>query len=266
MKRLHHSYRGHLRSMQISSSALFIFVEGIQSDPYFYASICASIPHLHVRNEIQVARQLPGTTGGKQTLLSFFSFLRQNNALISSLGGQRTTCIFFLDKDVDDLQRKKKRSAHVAYTEHYDVQNYMFMHGNLLTAAASAASVDPAKLSAELSDARGWCLRIAKLWREWIALCLCVLEEKISSEANYRVPSRVQTRPCGPTDSTKYDALTRAVARRSGLPVADFRQKIAATTRKVDKCIARGNHHGVFKGKWFATVLGAQLAKVNVIR
>lgn len=262
MNRLRHSYAGYLRLMQISSSDLFVFVEGHQTDPFFYAAICASIPDIHVLYEICLARQLPGETGGKQALLSFFSFLRQRKALVSSLGGQETTCIFFLDKDVDDLQRTKKRSQHLVYTEHYDVQNYIFMHGNLLDGAASAASVDAVRLRAELSDAPRWCLRIARLWREWISLCLGVLEERISSEANYRVVSRVQTRLCGPTDAGRYAALIRNVARRCGLPVAVFRQRLAAKMRKVDTYFASGQHHRLFKGKWFVTVLADDIDRI----
>ena len=269
MRRLHHSYAGQLRQMQISTIDLFVFVEGKQSDPYFYANICDSIPELHlnqVRYEIFTARQLPGATGGKQALLNFFSFLRQRKALVSSLRGKKTTGIFILDKDLDDLQRKKKRSPHVVYTEYYDVQNYIFMHGNLLTGTASAASVDPARLRAELSDAEGWCLRIARLWRDWISLCICVLEENISCEANYRVLSRVQTRPCGPTDARRLANLIRTVARRRGLPVAIFRQRLATTTRKVDKYIDRGHHHRIFKGKWFANALADDVNRIFVGR
>ncbi len=262
MNRLRHSYVGHLRLMQISSSHLFVFVEGKVSDPYFYAGICASIPDLRVRYEICTARQLPGTTGGKQALLSFFSFLRQRRVLVSSLGGQNTTCIFFLDKDVDDLQRKKKRSQHVVYTKHYDVENYIFLHGNVLTGGASAASVDPAILRSELNDAPSWCVRTARRWREWISLCLCVLEENISCEANYRVVSRVQTRLCGPTDARRYAHLTRNVARRCGFRVAVFRQKLATMTRKIDRYFGRGQHHRIFKGKWFSTILADDIDRI----
>ena len=76
MSRPRHSYAGQLRLMQLSASDLFVFVEGKRSDPYFYAGIVASVPELHARYEICTARQLPGETGGKQALLSFFSFLR----------------------------------------------------------------------------------------------------------------------------------------------------------------------------------------------
>ncbi|MEW6406223.1 MAG: DUF4435 domain-containing protein, partial [Chloroflexota bacterium] len=261
-RRLRHSYSAYLRAMQISRTDLFIFVEGTQSDSYFYGRVCESTRGLRVRYEICMARQLPGGAGGKQALLNFFSFLRQRRALVSLFAGRNTTCIFFLDKDLDDLQHKKKRSAHIVYTEHYDVQNYIFMHGNLLTAAAAAASVDPGRLRAELNDAPGWCRRIAELWREWIALCLCVSEEHISCQANYRVLSQVQTRPCGPVDAAKCGNLTRVAARKGRLPVADLRLKLAGTTSKVDKYYARGQHHRVFKGKWFANVLADDIDRI----
>ncbi len=259
MSRLLHSYAGHLRSMQMSSTALFVFVEGKQSDPYFYARICETTSTLTLQYEICQAQQLPGGAGGKQALLCFFDFLRKRKALITSLGGQDTTCIFFLDKDVDDLQHKMKRSKHVVYTEHYDVQNYIFMHGNLLIGAASAASIDPARLHGQLNDAPAWCLRAAMRWREWISLCLRILEDGISCEANYGVASRVQTRPSGPTDATLYASMTGNLARRCGLPVAVFRQRLATTSKKVDRYLSKGEYHRIFKGKWFAPILADQI-------
>ena len=264
MNRLRHSFKGHLRFMQLSSTNLFVFVEGKQADPFFYSGICRSITDISFRYEICTAQQLPGATGGKNALFKFFSFLRQSKKLVSSLGSQGTACIFFLDKDVDDLQHTKKRSQHIVYTEHYDVQNYIFMHGDLLNGAASAASVDPARLRTELSDAMGWCLRIARLWREWISLCLYALEKKISCVTNYKVVSRVQTRPCGHTDASKYDALVRDVAINNGQPEADFRQELESTRKKVDKYFDRGQHHRLFKGKWFATVLADDIARIMV--
>jgi len=66
MNRLHHSFSGYLRLMQISSTQLFVFVEGKQCDPYFFAGVCLATLNPHVSYEIFTARQLPGNTGGKQ--------------------------------------------------------------------------------------------------------------------------------------------------------------------------------------------------------
>jgi hypothetical protein len=263
MQRLHHSYAGYLRSMQMSSTDLFVFVEGKQADSYFYGRILASIPGLRVHHEIRHARELPGTTGGKKALLSFFDYVRKRRELFSSFKGLNTTCIFCLDKDVDDIRRTKKRSLHVVYTEHYDVQNYIFLHGDLLTGAASAASVDPEILRSELSDSRGWCLRVAMQWREWISWCLCMLERKISGEANYRVVSSVQTRWCGPTDVVKYAALISKVATNRGIDEPVLKRSLEATARRVDRFVAAGQHHRIFKGKWFATALADEIDRIR---
>ena len=205
--------------------------------------------------EICTAQQLPGNTGGKQALIAFFTFLRDRKSLISDLGGNRTGCLFFLDKDMDDLQRRKRRSLHVIYTQHYDVQNYIFEHGNLVKGASAAASIDPRKVEGELSDASEWCRQAASLWREWIALCLRMLEDGYHCEANYRVLSPVQTRYYGPTDVNAYQTMTRRIARRRGVPVSELRQRIAVSLRKVNRYFAKGEHHRLFKGKWFSTIL-----------
>jgi len=255
MNRLHHSFSGHLRLMQMSATQLFVFVEGKQCDPYFFAGVCSATLNQNVVYEICTSRQIPGGTGGKQALIAFFSFLRDRKSLISDLGGHRTGCLFFLDKDVDDLQGRRRRSRHVVYTQHYDVQNYVFEHGNLVTGASAAASIDPRKIEAQFFDASGWCRQTASLWRDWIALCLRMLEDGVPCEANYRVLSPVQTRYCGPTDVSAHQALTRRLARRSGVPISELRQRIAMSLRKVDRYFAKGEHHRIFKGKWFAAIL-----------
>ncbi len=262
MSRLHHSYSGHLRFMQMSTTQIFVFVEGKHCDPYFFAQVCASEFGQHITYEISTARQLPAHSGGKQALLNFFSFLRTHRALVSDLAGNKTTCIFFLDKDVDDLQRIKKRSPHVVYTEHYDVQNYVFLYGDLTKGAASAASVDPRVLQPHIGNSTLWCRNAATLWKEWVSLCLMLHQDGISCEANYRVQSRVQSRPCGPTDPEKLHALTRTIARRSHIPVANLRQRLALFTAKVDRYYGRGEHHRVFKGKWFGLILADDVDRI----
>ncbi len=262
MNRLRHSYAGHLRLMQMSATQLYVFVEGKQCDPYFFAEACSEALGSQVTYEIATARQLPGSSGGKQALLTFFVYLRGRSSLITDLGGQKTACIFFLDKDVDDLQRRKKRSRHVVYTQHYDVQNYVFEHGDLTKGSAAAASVDPRRLEADLCDASQWCSHVAALWRDWVALCLQMVKDGISGEANYRVLSRVQTRLCGPTDPTALRSLTRDIARRERIPVAELRNRLGSYTTKVDFYFTRGEHHRVFKGKWFASILADDIDRI----
>lgn len=262
MERLHHSYAAHLRLMQMSTTKLYVFVEGKQCDPYFFAQVCANTLNSSITYDISTARQLPGNSGGKQALLKFFTYLRTRRSLVSSLGGQQTACIFFLDKDVDDLQRRKKRSPHVVYTKHYDVQNYVFENGDLAKGSAAAASVDPRRLEGDLGDSSRWCRHVATLWKDWIALCLRLQEDGVSGEANYKVLSRVQTRLCGPTDHEALNLLTRKIARRARLPVAQLRSRFRMSRNKVDIYLQRENHHRLFKGKWFGSVLADDIDRI----
>jgi hypothetical protein len=245
--------------MQMSSVQVFIFVEGKQNDPFFFAGVCSTIKRPRFSFEICTASQLTAASGGKQALLTFFTYLRRAKRLVSSLSGKKTACIFFVDKDVDDIQRIQKRSHHLVYTEYYDVQNYIFEHGDVLTGAAAAASVDPALLLTSLADSSAWCARMAQEWQDWITLCLFVLKEGIHSVANYGVPSRMQTRPCGPTDQTVHKTFLSRLQRKSRLPSATFRQRHKKLSDRIDSYYRQGQHHYIFKGKWFAAILSDEI-------
>jgi hypothetical protein len=262
MGRLIHSYSGQLRSMQMSTTQVFAFVEGKQLDTYFFANLCNTAWGNRITYEISTAIQLPGGTGGKNALLAFFSFLRKRKSLFSNLGGKRTVCVFFLDKDVDDLRGIKKRSLHLVYTQHYDVQNYVFEHGDLTKASAAAGSIDPRKLEIHLGDAHQWCLHIAILWREWVGLCLRMIKDSIPCEANYKNISRVQTRLCGPTDQNDLQSLTYEISQRINIPIAEFKRRLDASTKKVDHYYAKSEHHRIFKGKWFAAILADDIDRL----
>ncbi len=262
MLRLSHSYAGHLRLMQMSNTQLYIFVEGKQCDPYFYGQICEATIGSEIPYDIAEARQLPGDAGGKKKLLDFFTYLRKRNALITSVGMRKTTCIFFLDKDVDDLQKKRKRSSHVVYTRHYDVQNYVYEHGDLVIGSASAASIDPRRLRPDLQDSAAWCRRIADNWKDWLALCLYIMNEGPACEANYRVASRLQSRLCEPTDPAALQLFTTSIARRAGVPVSDLRNRLSLYRNRVDRHLSRGSHHKVFKGKWFGEALADDIDRL----
>src|SRR6266496_6775444 len=101
MTRLTYSRPGFRRSMQLSSSTVFAFVEGRDSDPYFYDRVCSSVcSRTKIAYRIVRADQL-SHDGGKAVLLQFFDYLRTVNSLIDTFTGKRTISIFYLDKDLD---------------------------------------------------------------------------------------------------------------------------------------------------------------------
>lgn len=255
MSKLKHSQDAFIKSLQVSSKQIYIFVEGRQGDPYFYSCVCKSIKNPSFEYRIYTADDLPFRRKGKQGLLTFFQYLRQAKKLTSLFLGKKTICVFFVDKDVDDIKRIKKRSPHLIYSKYYDIQNYIYEHGNIKQGVAVAASVDPEILPSTLNDASVWCLKMAKNWKHWISLCLLVLKENISYESNYGVASKIQTRACSSIDSTVYSSYLSRLRLKSGFTSADFDSRYLRITNRVDFYFANRDHHKIFKGKWFTKIL-----------
>lgn len=263
MPRLSHSIAGQLRAMQVSSTAVFLLVEGPLTDPCFYAQLIESLPAPHHRWEIQLAQQFSaGGGGGKETLIELFLYARNNNALVSNIGGNRTVLVFLLDKDIDDISHSKKRSLHVIYTEHYDVDSYIFLNGNLLMGASTASSIIPSRLHTLLNDAPSWCRHAAVLWREWVAFCLLMKKENLRCEANYSVPSRLQVRPAGPLNPTLLSTLVNNLAAQTRLSTADIMSKHCASLKRVNRYYTNGMHSRIFKGKWYAHILADDIDQI----
>ena len=122
--------------MQLSTNNLFVFVEG-WSDRYFYDTLAESrCTPVGLSHRVSTAQEISTRSVGKSGLLEFFEYLRRRGRLLSELQGKKTAIMFCFDKDVDDFRRVTKRSLHVFYTEHYDIENHLCIHGNILSAAA----------------------------------------------------------------------------------------------------------------------------------
>jgi len=82
MARLTHTYAGFKRYMQMAGKpTLFIFVEGLDIDPYFYGEICEPIlSSANVAYEVVGASRL-ADSGGKTVLLGFYEYLSAANSL-----------------------------------------------------------------------------------------------------------------------------------------------------------------------------------------
>ena len=142
MTRLTHSYKAYLRFMQISDKNIFAFVEGKIVDPYFYGKICEFVCQTNnLSYRICRSQEINGN-GGKQVLLTFFEYLKRNSALVQNFKGKSIIVIFFLDKDVDDYLRIQRHSENLVYTQYYDIENHIFIHGNLVQAISASTSMD----------------------------------------------------------------------------------------------------------------------------
>lgn len=265
MSRPRFSSAGFRRRIQMSTAQLFAFVEG-RSDRYVYGKLldetCGGVG---IRFFIFTAEEV-AESGGKRALLGLFDYLRKKDSLIDrSFGTASKVSMFFLDKDVDDYRRTKKRSRHVVYTELYEIENYYFVYGDLAEAAAAAAGLDTSTVRAALPSYEDWRRRAARHWRKWVLLCLY---------ARTRTPrgqiSRFYNRPVSPLheaayaecDEHRYQEYVEQLRAASFLDGPGFAQSMRRLEIKLARLYEEGAHDRVFKGKWYIPFLVEDVRRI----
>lgn len=262
MSRLRHSAPALLRAFQVSQKQIFLLIEGHNFDGYVYGRIAQHVcANSGIQYQIVSARELPGATGGKRSLLRFFRYLRRFAGLVLSLGSRRRTIVFFLDKDVDDLTQQRASHPHVCYTTKYDLEGHILAAGDLQDAIAVSLSVDPQLVAARLPNVRVWQRELALLWLEWTSICLYVALRKLPAPS-YGMTSRVNLPLDTPTARLALEATLRHLEGLTALSHDSFLSDFGSVSRLVRKCFDRQLQDIVFKGKWYFTLMDLNLRNV----
>jgi hypothetical protein len=260
---LRHDLLALARAMQVSKTQVFLFTEGHENDPYFYSKICEAVcSPAGISYEHRSVREVPPGAGGKNAVIAFFKYLRRKQLLVNDFKGKRTAVVFFLDKDIDDILGTRLKSLHVVYTKYYDVENHLFAAADLAEVAAAAGSFDKARIAGAIGNSDDWRARNAALWKDWIKLCVFAKKRKIRSEQNYGVTSRINDPPNRPADAAELAARLAQLQAATGLPANKFRRAFARVSKLVENLFAEGSHDIVFKGKWYATLLDAEIRDI----
>jgi hypothetical protein len=260
VNRPQHSLSGFRRYMQMSRHSLFVLVEGKEVDPFFYSGllrpVCAA---LGSSCDIVRADFVTGT-GGKQTLLQLHKYLESVGSLILQVGSVRKSCIFYLDKDIDDLLGKLVLSKHVVYTPFYCVENVLFVYGRIVRAAAAASSLDPENLERRIPDGNDWRRQSAENWKEFLVLSLLSQRLGVNCDCHYaRTTSPLNVPPEAPTDLARASAIRTDLQVRSGLNRRSFDLRLGAIRRYVDCVYQQGRHDRLFNGKWYFELLRREI-------
>lgn len=260
MSRLIRSHAAFRRSMQISATSLFVFVEGQDSDPFFYDRLCESaLKGSNVAYRVVRADRV-GSSGGKQTLLTLYDYLRTVSSLLDSFKGKRTGCVLYLDKDLEDVFHTKIFSDHIVYTRYYHVENYLFVAGDILEGAAAAASLDEESIAPTIGNLADWRLRKATLWKDYVVLCLFSEVFEVHSRCHYkRMDSPINLTPGATTDPTQYAVCRQELRSGYAGTDADFNRDFSRVERMVDRYYRMGRHDLIFKGKWYVRHLQSDI-------
>ncbi len=249
--------------MQMSTPGLYIFVEGFK-DRYIYSEIVsAECEHRPVPYEVVAADELSGGGGGKTVLVEFFNYLARNDSLVDNFKGKKTSSAFFMDKDVDDVLGTIIRSAHVVYTRDYEIENCLFVHGDLPRAAAAAACLDVVSVRDGFRDYHAWRKNAAEGWKDWTKLCLFARILDVGEGPYYgRNVSAINNTVCGPVEANKFLEHRDHLLARSGKQARQAKVLFDKTCAMVERIYARGQHDKVFRGKWYTCFAVDQVVRL----
>jgi hypothetical protein len=239
----------------MSATRVFIFVEGKHTDVFFYGELSRSVcDGAGLEREIVRADRVSGS-GGKQSLLGLYRYLESAGSLVDRSKGVESWCLFYLDKDVDDILGKAELSPHIVYTPCYTIENALFMYGDLIRAMAAASSLDAADLALRIPDKTAWAREKADVWREFIALCLFSQKYGIHTDCTYKCNSSPLHAGGAETVADRLRARKVDMQQRSGLTAEQIERKFRAALRMIDRIYRKHQHDSVFNGKWYVPLL-----------
>lgn len=260
MTRPHHSLGGFRRYMQMSRTRVFVLVEGRRVDRFFYSELLGPICRASgLKFEIVLANRF-AECGGKRGLLSLHEFLRAGSSLVLSSQTGTSLCIFYMDKDVDDVLGRLVKSRHIVYTPFYTVENLLFAHGDVIRASAAASSLPTEAIGQRIPDSGIWRRARAELWKDFVALCLFSQKNRVNFSCNYgRSTSLLNDPPEAPTNINELNARKDELRELLGLSQGDCERKTRAAFRLVERAYRKGWHELVFNGKWYVGLLAREI-------
>jgi len=257
--RLRHDYKAHIRAIQISERRVFVYCEGRVHDPYVYSELVRKaheLPFVIYRIE-----EIAGT-GGKPALVKLFKYMRQKKLLVTTYKGKPYCCLFFLDKDVDDIKGVRCRSGHVFYTELYDLDAHIYRDSNLRRAVAIGLSVNVDIVPPVYEDPARWIEAKAGQWKHWLTLCLFSSIFDVDCGCGYGRTSDINADILGATDISMFENFKARLQTKSGMAKEEFDRRFGSVQRKVQRLRSKGMLSLIFKGKWLESIIRIELQSV----
>jgi hypothetical protein len=258
--RLRHDYKAHVRALQISEKRVFVYCEGRVHDPYMYSELTRRAqPSDETMFTIYLIEDIVGT-GGKAAVLKLFRYMQKRKLLVTTYKGKPYCCLFFVDKDVDDLSRRRRsKSAHVFYTELYDLEAHIYRDTDLRRAVAIGLSVDVDMVPFAYGDPANWIEATAVQWEHWLILCLFSSRFNIDCGCSYGRVSCINPDLCGATDISAFETFKARLESKCGMRKDEFDRKFKGVQSTIEKLKMRRILSHVFRGKWLESIIVTEL-------
>ncbi len=259
--RLTRDLKSHLRAIQTSERGIFAYCEGVVGDRYFYGEVLARSATASLWGyHVYAASEIEGF-GGKRGIKDLIKTLKRKNLVSFEWHGKKKKVLFFMDKDVDCIRRKKMRSKNIFYTRTYDIEGDIFSFTNLGRAIAVACGVDVASVPASYRNGEEVLETRAVAWREWLALCVYSSIYKTNCGCGYSRASLIHSRDNSRLDTNAEQNFWSQLQVHSGVDSNTFSARKRKVLKIIDNLIERKNLRSIFKGKWLPAILEEEIRK-----
>ena len=256
MSRLVHSEAGFLRAIQMSTTKVFAFVEG-GLDRNFYDRVLAQRCGLDFPYEVYAAKELPGNTGGKQPLITLHTTLKSQGKLSCVAFGKKYVCLFFADKDIDEVTEDVIHCENFLYTETYDLEGHLISCGDLKRAIADAAHLTYKQASNAVGDQNDFIKNLTKDWIDWLVVCIISQIHKVNFGCSFEraLPIEKKNDFSWQDENSKLAIIKNKICVATGMTARQYSTKQKKFEKLIHKEMTSGNILKYFKGKWFKQLL-----------
>ena len=258
-RRLRRKPDSQAKALKISERKVFGICEGRSFDPYVYSELMKrAFPTSEQFFQINRVEEIAGLSG-KKGIMQLLQELRSRKALATEFKGKNFCCVFFMDKDIDDICNKRFKSSAVFYTDAYDLEGQLYRDSNLHRAVAVGLQAELDLVPTDYQNAAKWISDRAFNWHQWLILCIFSEIHQVDAGCSFGRTSVINQFLIGPTDHSRYLAFKNSLKVKSGLSAVEFDQEFQVIENLYEDLIRRGVLWTVFKGKWLEAILEAEL-------
>ncbi len=252
------AYSPHAFMMRVSMArriGLFIIVEGVRVEKWFYDEICQRSDKIVAAGykifDVEFVTRGLNPAGGKSRVLRLFDEVAQQGEFSQESQKQSATMMFCVDSDFDRIVGKVRRSRHLTYTWLPDVEAHLFDDFNaveFIRRCHSAPKDDAEVIASQLAN---WKQHIAEEWRLWFEMCLTAHYCGMNSPV-FGTPPRTLGPGCQ-VDTSTISGLKSKIISKYGKEL--FHLNSSRAKARLDTIYASNKHAMLLKGKWLSSQL-----------
>lgn len=230
-----------IKTIEASRVNLFVFVEGKVVDPAFYDKIFNHyLSGLNVEYEVVIPSRILPNLGGKDALIRFHDELAGLGRVNFEYRGVKKSCVFIVDKDVDDIVNSMRSDKSIIYTGHYCAENYLIVNGDVRQGIINSCQIPKRELSViklDLIDS----IRVDL--RPWVVHCLMNKMRCVNFCSGYANDP--------PAGFKIDDYWISDVSGKSGISKSEIELAYANAEKIAEERYKSGAEDSIIKGKWY---------------